>query len=57
MLYCLLKNPHAYKRLRAEVDEFYPPEENSLDPKYHSKMPYLEAVMSARLSLLLETPD
>ena len=45
LVYCLLKNPDVYKRLQAEVDEFYPPEENSLDPKHHTKMPYLEAVM------------
>ena len=45
IVYCLLKHPDVYKRLQAEVDEFYPPEENSLDPKHHTKMPYLEAVM------------
>ncbi|EKM60023.1 uncharacterized protein PHACADRAFT_206232 [Phanerochaete carnosa HHB-10118-sp] len=35
----------------AEVDQFYPPEENSLDPKYHSQMPYLEAAINETMRL------
>ena len=41
----LLSHPQYYKRLQEEVDRFYPPGEDSLDPKYHTQMPFLEAVM------------
>lgn len=44
-LYCLLRTPEAWKRLQAEVDKFYPPGENSLDPKHYPEMHYMEAVM------------
>lgn len=43
--WCLMRHPEAYKRLQVEVDKFYPPGENSLDPKHLPNMPYLEAVM------------
>ena len=45
IFYCLLRNPEAYARLQAEVDKFYPPGEDSLDPKHLPDMHYLEAVM------------
>ena len=41
----LLKHPQYYKRLQEEVDKFYPPGEDSLDSKYHTQMPFLDAVM------------
>ena len=40
-----MRNPDVYKRLEAEVDKYYPPGENSLDPKHLKNMHYLEAVM------------
>ena len=45
ILFCLLTHPEAYARLQAEVDAFYPPDEDSLSPVHHPKMVYLDAVM------------
>ena len=45
ILWLIIRHPQYYKRLQAEVDKFYPPGEDSLDPKHHTRMPYLEAVM------------
>lgn len=45
VFYCLLRDPESYKRLQEEVDKFYPPGENSLDPRHHNSMLFLEAVM------------
>ena len=42
---CLLAFPDVLARLQAEVDQFYPPEADSLDTSPHPKMPYLDAVM------------
>ena len=52
--YFLMRNPEYYKRLQAEVDKFYPPGENSLDPQHHQNMVVLEAVMYAHHIDLLE---
>lgn len=40
-----MRNQEVYARLQAEVDKFYPPGENALDPRHQKDMPYLEAVM------------
>ena len=45
VFFYLMSNPEAYKRLQAEVDKYYPPGEDPLDPKYHTQMTYLDAVM------------
>lgn len=45
VFYLLLCNPEKYRRLETEVDKFYPPEEDSLSPKHHAEMAYLEAVL------------
>ena len=45
IMYCLLRNPAAYKKLQEEVDRFYPTSEDSIDPKHHPDMHYMEAVM------------
>ena len=47
IVYCLLANRDAYKRLQAEVDACYPAGEDSLDPRHLPKMAYLDAVMYA----------
>ena len=52
LVYCLLAHPDTYARLRAEVDAFYPPETNALDPAHLPQMHYLDAVMCV-LPLLL----
>ena len=44
-LYFLMKYPQTYAQLQEEVDKFYPVGEDAFDSKYHSQMPYLEAVM------------
>lgn len=41
----ILRYPRYYKRLQAEVDEYYPRGENALDTKHHSEMVFLDAVM------------
>lgn len=45
IMYCLMRNPAAYKRVQEEVDKFYPVGEDSLDPKHIPEMRFLEAVM------------
>lgn len=45
LFFSLMRNPDVYARLQAEVDKFYPPGENALDPRHLKDMPYLEAVM------------
>ena len=45
--WCLLRHPQAFKRLRAEVDKYYPAGWNALDPVHHPEMAYLESVMYA----------
>ena len=45
LFWCIIQRPDMYKKLRAEVDHYYPPGEDSLDGKYVNDMPYLEAVM------------
>ena len=34
VFYCLLTHPEAYARLRAEVDNYYPSEEDALNTKH-----------------------
>lgn len=42
---CLLAHTDAYAQLEAEVDKFYPPEQDVRDPTFHKEMAYLDAVM------------
>ncbi|EKM51676.1 uncharacterized protein PHACADRAFT_212308 [Phanerochaete carnosa HHB-10118-sp] len=55
--YCILRNPEAYKRLQAEVDKFYPPGEDSLDPRHLPEMQYLEAILMETLRLFPAVPS
>lgn len=41
----LLRHPECYKRLQAEVDHYYPPGEDALNPQHHANMVYLDAVL------------
>lgn len=43
--YFLIRYPDYYRRLREDVDKFYPSEENALDPKHYNRIPLLDAVM------------
>ena len=45
VLYLLMKNPDAYKKVQDEVDRYYPAGENALDCTHHPNMPFMEAVM------------
>ena len=45
IFWSLVRHPSMYKRLQEEVDKYYPPGEDALNPKHHSNMPYLESVM------------
>ncbi|KAI0683262.1 cytochrome P450 [Cytidiella melzeri] len=47
----LLSQPDTYKRLREEVDKFFPPGEDSTSTQYHPKMVFLEAVINEALRL------
>ncbi|EKM49543.1 uncharacterized protein PHACADRAFT_153972 [Phanerochaete carnosa HHB-10118-sp] len=55
--YSILLNPEVYKCLQAEVDKFYPPGENSLDPKHLPEMQYLEGVIMEGLRLFPAVPS
>ncbi|KAI0688704.1 cytochrome P450 [Cytidiella melzeri] len=57
LFWCLLTHPDVYKRLRDEVDTFYPPEEDSTSPRHHSQMVYLEAVINEALRLFPPVPS
>ncbi|GJE89584.1 cytochrome P450 [Phanerochaete sordida] len=57
IVYSLLRNPAAYKRLQLEVDKFYPRGEDSLDSKHYKHMTYLEAVINEGLRLYPATPS
>ncbi|KAH8101527.1 cytochrome P450 [Cristinia sonorae] len=50
-IHLLISHSSAYKRLQEEVDRFYPPGENAVDTRYHSEMPYLDAVINEALRL------
>ena len=45
IVYSLLAHPDAHKRLQTEIDAFYPPDADALDPAHLGKMHFLEAVM------------
>ena len=45
LMYLLLTHPEAYEKLQAEIDRFYPPEDDALNPKHYRDMHYLSAVM------------
>ncbi|EKM52101.1 uncharacterized protein PHACADRAFT_262568 [Phanerochaete carnosa HHB-10118-sp] len=56
-MYELLRHPKVYKRLQAEVDKFYPPGEDSLNPRHLKDMDYLEAVTNEGLRLYPAVPS
>nr|BED42935.1 cytochrome P450 monooxygenase [Trametes versicolor] len=56
LFFCLATHPEAYKRLQAEVDQFYPPGDNPCDPKHYRDMHYLTAVINETLRLYPPVP-
>ena len=46
LFFFLMSNRQAFLFLRAEVDKFYPADEDGLSAKFHGDMPYLAACMS-----------
>ncbi|KAH8101537.1 cytochrome P450 [Cristinia sonorae] len=56
-LYLLLTHPNVYRRVQEEIDRFYPPDENSLDCKFHPKMRILDAVINETLRLYPVVPS
>lgn len=45
LFYFLMANREAYKCLQAEVDKFYPEEEDPFATRHHEEMVYLSACM------------
>lgn len=45
IFYFLMCSPCAYRRLRDEVDKYFPPGEDVMDTNKQANMPYLNAVM------------
>lgn len=45
IFYFLMRNPDVYRKLREEVDLYYPAGEDPCDSKHYSKMVYMDAVM------------
>lgn len=43
--WCMMTRPEVYKKLREEVDKYYPPGEDATSAEHHPSMVYLEAVM------------
>ncbi|EMD34266.1 hypothetical protein CERSUDRAFT_107483 [Gelatoporia subvermispora B] len=52
MFFFLLRDPKAYARLQAEIDQFYSPGKNALDTKHHQDMPILNAAINETLRLM-----
>ncbi|KIP08940.1 hypothetical protein PHLGIDRAFT_68457 [Phlebiopsis gigantea 11061_1 CR5-6] len=55
--YLLLRHPEVYSRLQAEVDKFYPPGEDSLNPVHLPDMDYLSAVIQETMRLFPAVPS
>ncbi|KAJ3555924.1 hypothetical protein NM688_g2305 [Phlebia brevispora] len=51
LFYLVILHPQVYRRLQAEVDHYYPPGENSMDPKHFADMTFMEAVINETLRL------
>ncbi|EKM52047.1 uncharacterized protein PHACADRAFT_177444 [Phanerochaete carnosa HHB-10118-sp] len=53
----ILRYPQYYKRLQAEVDQYYPAGENALNPKHYSKMVFLDAVLNETMRMYPVVPS
>ncbi|CAL1712458.1 unnamed protein product [Somion occarium] len=57
IFFSLLRNPGVYKKLQAEVDQWYPQGSDATDPEHHQDMSYLDAVINETLRLFPVVPS
>ncbi|TCD68528.1 hypothetical protein EIP91_010584 [Steccherinum ochraceum] len=57
ILWCLLMNPDAYRRLQQEIDQCYPAGQDALDCAYSVEMKYLDAVINETMRLYPVVPS
>lgn len=57
IFYYLISRPDTYRRLQEEVDKYYPPGEDALNPKHYVKMSYLDAVLNEAMRLYPALPS
>ncbi|KAI0772249.1 cytochrome P450 [Irpex lacteus] len=55
--WCMLTRPEVYKKLREEVDKYYPPGEDATSAEHHPSMVYLEAVINETLRMYPAVPS
>ncbi|KAI0821898.1 high nitrogen upregulated cytochrome P450 monooxygenase 2 [Trametes gibbosa] len=57
IFFCLLTHPEAYRRLREEIDRFYPPGEDPCNLQHHLDMHYLSAVINEGMRVWPPVPS
>jgi len=56
LFYLLIKHPNSYNRLREEVDQYFPGDEEPMDTTKQAEMPFLNAVINETLRLYPPAP-